>query len=128
MGRISNKPIRESDLREVFGKFGTITGVKTGECTLTICGHSSRLPFSGVSFLQRYSLRAHHSARKVSCYNGTYTKHVVPAGAKDFVFIDFEDVESCERAIEEMNNRPFDSYSSGPMKVMDEILPLCNLV
>jgi hypothetical protein len=38
-------------------------------------------------------------------------------GLKDFVFIDYEDIQSCQRAIEAMNNNPFDSFSSGPMKV-----------
>jgi hypothetical protein len=39
------------------------------------------------------------------------------AGLKDFVFIDYEDIQSCQRAIDAMNNNPFDSFSSGPMKV-----------
>ena len=36
---------------------------------------------------------------------------------KDFVFIDYKDHESCQRAIETMHQKPFDEDSSGPMKV-----------
>lgn len=39
------------------------------------------------------------------------------AGAKDFCFIDYADMESCQRAIDEMNGQPFDEYSSKGMKV-----------
>jgi hypothetical protein len=40
------------------------------------------------------------------------------AGQKDFVFIDYEDMQSCQRAVEAMHNKPFDTFSTGPMKVI----------
>eukprot|EP00291_Cryptomonas_curvata_P015131 CAMPEP_0172152232 /NCGR_PEP_ID=MMETSP1050-20130122/718_1 /TAXON_ID=233186 /ORGANISM="Cryptomonas curvata, Strain CCAP979/52" /LENGTH=135 /DNA_ID=CAMNT_0012820521 /DNA_START=292 /DNA_END=695 /DNA_ORIENTATION=+ len=66
-GRAPNKPVGDTELRDVFGRFGAIKNIKSG--------------------------------------------------LKDFVFIDYEDIQSCQRAIDAMNNNPFDSFSSGPMKV-----------
>jgi hypothetical protein len=42
----------------------------------------------------------------------------IVVGLKDFLFIDYEDIRSCWRAIEAMNRHPFDSFSSGTMKVI----------
>ena len=41
----------------------------------------------------------------------------VKTGNKDFIFIDYRDIESCERAIKAMNNQPFDEHSTGSIQV-----------
>ena len=38
-------------------------------------------------------------------------------GAKDFVFIDYADIESCYKAVDVMNGKTFDEHSRGVMKV-----------
>ena len=43
------------------------------------------------------------------------------AGAKDFVFIDYEELESCYKAVDSMNGKTFDEHSRGVMKVFSAI-------
>ncbi len=42
----------------------------------------------------------------------------IKTGHKDFVFIDFTDMEACDRAMKAMNGIPFDEHSTGGMKVV----------
>ena len=42
----------------------------------------------------------------------------IKTGLKDFVFIDFTDMEACDRAMKAMNGIPFDEHSTGGMKVV----------
>ena len=64
---IESHPVTQECIRKVFGKFGEITHIKTGQ--------------------------------------------------RDFIFIDYRDMESCKRAIEAMNNQPFDEHSKGNITV-----------
>ena len=41
----------------------------------------------------------------------------IKTGSKDFVFIDYKDIESCRRAIDAMHGTPFDEHSTYGMKV-----------
>ena len=57
----------------------------------------------------------HDDIRKVFSQFGDIVN--ITGGNKDFVFIDYSELEACHRAIEGMHDKPFDEHSQGRMKV-----------
>ncbi len=107
-------PVTPEMIREVFTKFGRIVDMRAGMYAAAI--HPTYRFFLGPPGV--VILDEPNCGTGVSLLYGFGLSPVRRCtGAKDFVFIDYDDIESCFKAVDAMNGKTFDEHSRGVMKV-----------